>query len=246
MSREAKVVGVIPAYQEERTIGDIVRRALPYLDALYVIDDGSPDNTADRAEDAGATVIRTPENGGKAAALVTGFIRAVADGAEGVVTLDGDGQHRPEDIPRLIDEWRLDRNRIVIAARTLNLEAFPAARLKANRFANFWISWAAGFPVSDSQSGFRLYPAPLLAPLDLPLSRRQGFVFESEIIIDAGRRGYRVKTVPIEAIYAVGARPSHFRPVYDITQITLMVAGKLLTRGMCLPGLFRALTQAPE
>lgn len=246
MSREAKVVAVIPAYGEEKTIGDIVRRALPLVEGVYVIDDGSPDETSDRAEEAGATVIRTPTNGGKASALITGFRRAIADGAEAVVTLDGDGQHRPEDIPRLIDQWRLDRNRIVIAARTLNLEAFPSARLKANHFANFWISWAAGFPVTDSQSGFRLYPAPLLAPLRPTLSQRKGFVFESEILIDAGRMGYRVKTVPIEAIYAQGARASHFRPVYDITQITLMVAGKLLSRGMCLPGLFRTLTQAPE
>jgi glycosyltransferase involved in cell wall biosynthesis len=246
MSRTAKVVAVIPAYEEAGTIGGIVRRAIPHVEEVYVVDDGSSDETSDRAAEEGATVIRMAENGGKAASLITGFRRAIADGAEGIVTLDGDGQHCPEDIPRLVDQWRLDRNLIVIAARTLNLEAFPSARLKANRFANFWISWAAGFPVTDSQSGFRLYPAPLLAPLSPTLSRRKGFVFESEILIDAGRRGSRVRTVPIEAIYAEGARPSHFRPVYDITQITLMVAGKLLSRGMCLPGLFRALTEAPE
>jgi hypothetical protein len=118
----------------------------------------------------------------------------------------------------------------------------------ANRVADFWVSWAAGGRVDDSQSGLRLYPADALRRLDLDRRRRAGgFAFESEVLIDAGRLGIRTASVPIEALYGgVLRRPSHFRPVTDIARIVRMVAGKLLRRGMDPVGLWRSLRGEAE
>ena len=119
---------------------------------------------------------------------------------------------------------------------------FPAARYHANRIANFWISWACGRWVEDSQCGFRLYPRPALEAVRADDRRRHGFAFESEFLINAARAGFPFAAVPIAAIYsAAAARPSHFRPVADIAAIVGMVAGKLLSRGMDPVGLVRAL-----
>ncbi len=125
----------------------------------------------------------------------------------------------------------------------------PAARRRANRVADFWISWAAGHAVADSQSGFRVYPAAALVGLDRYGRRRRGrrFAFESEILIDAARRaGCRTVAVDIPALYGPTTlrRPSHFRPVADIARIVMMVAGKLLARGMDPAGLARSLAEA--
>ncbi len=112
--------------------------------------------------------------------------------------------------------------------------------------ADFWISWAARHPVSDSQSGFRVYPAAALAGLDRYEGRARRFSFESEILIDAARRGINTVAADIPALYgATLRRPSHFRPVADIARIVIMVAGKLLARGMDPLGLVRSL-KAPR
>jgi glycosyltransferase involved in cell wall biosynthesis len=246
ITKATEVAVVIPAYNESATIAAIAKRAAQFVTSVTVVDDGSTDNTAELAKNAGVMVIVQPVNGGKAKALMTGIEAARKNGAIGIITLDGDGQHHPEDIPRLIAAWRQNNRRIVIGARLINREAFPKARLRANLFANFWIAWAAGLPLADSQSGFRLYPASLFDEVCIPTAHNKCFVFESEIIIEGARAGYGVVAAPIEAIYEKGARPSHFRPVYDIAQITLMVAGKLFKRGMFIPGLIRSLTAPVE
>jgi len=243
---------VIPAYQEAATIGDIVRRAraaLPEAPVL-VVDDGSTDGTAELAEAAGATeVLRLVPNQGKGAALRVGMARALALGAGLVATLDGDGQHRPEDLPRLIATARERPGCLVIGSRRATARAGgqPAARRRANRVADFWISWAAGQAIADSQCGFRVYPAAALADLDR-YARRSGrrFAFESAILIDAARAGCRVVAVDVPALYGPESlrRPSHFRPVADIARIVMMVAGRLLARRMDPAGLLRSLAEA--
>jgi hypothetical protein len=169
---------------------------------------------------------------------------ALSDGVKAVVTLDGDGQHRPDDIPRLLEAHAEQPEALVVGARLHEGNNIPPQRYFANRFANFWIAWAAGQYIKDSQSGFRVYPADVLRTLPPRLGRTRGFVFESEVIIEAGRRGVRLAWVPIPAIYEPGARRSHFRPVADIMLITRMVAWKLLTRGLYLRGLVRSLRGA--
>lgn len=232
---------VIPAYQEAATIATVVagvRAAAPGAPVL-VVDDGSTDDTAALARAAGAQVIAGKGNEGKGAALRRGMRQALSDGAAYVATLDGDGQHRPEDLPRLLALARPDR--IVIGSRR-RASGQPAARRRANRVADFWISWAAGHAVADSQSGFRIYPAAALGDLARYEGRARGFSFESEILIDAARAGITTVAADIPALYAgTLRRPSHFRPVADIARIVLMVAGKLLARGMDPAGLCRAL-----
>ena len=182
--------------------------------------------------------------GSTIAALQTGITYALAQGAELIVTFDADGQHRPEDIPRLLEAHRADPRALVVGARLHQGASIPAERYYANRFANFWIAWAAGQRVQDSQSGFRVYPASLLRALPPRVGRAAGFVFESEVLIEAGRRDTRLAWVPIPAIYEPRARPSHFRPVADVALITCMVAWKLASRGLYLRGLLRSLRGA--
>ncbi len=117
----------------------------------------------------------------------------------------------------------------------------PRYRYNANRFANFWIAWAAGYPISDSQSGFRIYPADLLERVRVAHHRASGFVFESEILIEAGRVGVTSLPISISAIYLPQARASHFRPVMDTVRIVRMVTWKLVSSGFNLRGLQRSL-----
>jgi glycosyltransferase involved in cell wall biosynthesis len=232
---------VIPALNESATIRDVVCRGLQYARHIVVVDDGSTDGTAHVLEGLPIVVLRHGKTLGKAASLRHGMQCALEQGAAAIVTLDGDGQHAPEDIPRLIDAFRQTPGVIVIGARLHDSRRIPRARYFANRFANFWIAWAAGYPLHDSQSGFRLYPADVLRRLCVTHNRSHGFVFESEILIEAARAGIESVAVPIPAIYNPTARPSHFRPVLDIARITRMVAWKLLKRGMYLTGLARSL-----
>lgn len=233
---------VIPAFQEAATIAGIVARVRATLPEarLIVVDDGSTDGTGEIAAAAGAEVLRNRGNEGKGAALRRGMRAALSGGAAMVATLDGDGQHRPEDLPRLLAAAR--DGRIVIGSRRRGGASQPAARRAANRIADFWISWAARHPVADSQSGCRLYPAAALAGLDRYEGRARGFAFESELLIDAARAGFPTVAVDIPALYGPALRrPSHFRPVADIARIVMMVGGKLLARGMDPVGLVRSL-----
>ncbi|WP_198372601.1 glycosyltransferase family 2 protein [Roseomonas rosulenta] len=237
---------VVPAFQEAATIAALVARLRATLPGLVplVVDDGSTDGTGAIAAAAGAEVISAPGNEGKGAALRRGMRAALVRGAAFVVTLDGDGQHRPEDLPRLAALARQDR--IVIGSRR-HAQGQPAARRRANRVADFWISWAAGHPVADSQSGFRIYPAAALAELDRYEGRARRFSFESEILIDAARHGITTVAADIPALYAgTLQRASHFRPVADIAGIVMMVAGKLFARGMDPAGLYRCLAGRPR
>lgn len=234
---------LIPAYNEEATIRAVAEGALGACGHVIVVDDGSADGTLAALDGLPVHLIRLECNQGKAAALVRGFRAALELGVEGVVTLDGDGQHRPQDIARIAETGLRRRSRIVIGSRLGEPDNFPKARLRANRIANFWISWAAGHAIEDSQSGFRYYPAALLSRLDLDRCARTGFVFESEVLISAARLGFTSEAVPIPALYdGVIQRASHFRPGRDITRIVRMVAWKLISRGLYPQGLYRSLT----
>jgi len=232
---------VIPAYNEAATIKEVTSRASRQIKNVIVVDDGSTDGTAEALAGLPVAVLRNPTNRGKAGSLWRGFQQALAAGASGVVTLDGDGQHTPEDIPRLLAEAAVYPDSVIIGARCREQRRRFFWRYVANRVADFWISWAAGHSFADSQSGFRVYPASLLNRVKINHGKAKSFVFESEILIEATRLGHRILAVPIEGLRRPGARPSYFRPVLDIVRITGMVGWKLMSRGMYPIGLYRAL-----
>jgi glycosyltransferase involved in cell wall biosynthesis len=232
---------LIPAYNEENTIKALLEAVLEQKPGLIVVvNDASRDTTAEQLKEfellPDIKIIHNKCNLGKAGSLWRGFDVAIAQDMELVVTLDGDGQHRPEDIPLLLQQHILHTERLIIGAREKNLKTQPLGRFLANRFANFWISWAAGYVVKDSQSGFRLYPVKLLKKLD-SLKNSPGFVFESEVIIESAWQGHYTSTVTIPTIYHKNRRPSHFKPWQDIKAITKMVARRLLRRRLFLSGL---------
>lgn len=230
---------VIPAHNEARTIHAVAAGALQQLPLVIVVDDASTDGTADLLKGLPVIVLRNEQNRGKAASLLRGVGAAIERGASAIVTLDGDGQHDPEDIPSLLKAYRAMPGSIVIGARLHHRAKIPPARYWANRVANFWISLASGYSIADTQSGFRVYPVRLLQTAKAGSSRAHSFVFESEILIEAARHGVFASCVPISVVYSARARASYFRPVVDIARITRMVAWRLLSEGTLLRGFNR-------
>ena len=235
---------IIPAYNEVKTIRSLAMDALALCSKVIVVDDGSSDRTAEALYGLPVTLLTHQVNQGKAASLRTAFRYALERNASCAISLDGDGQHCLSDAAGLLRAWTSNPQRIIIGSRLHDRAQFPPARYRANRFACFWISWAAGHPIADSQSGFRVYPCEVmrLALTDKVNSGR--FTFESEILIVAAQQGHPTLAMAIPSSYPVNARPSHFRPVTDIAKIVVMVAGKLLQQGMAPLGLWRSLKTA--
>jgi glycosyltransferase involved in cell wall biosynthesis len=237
---------VIPAYNEAETVRDVAMRARRQCRNVIVVDDGSTDGTAQALAGLDVTVLRNDENCGKAGSLVRGFDHALAQGAIGVLTLDADGQHAPEEMTSFIQRSLDDPNVFLIGARRRDQRRASFWRYAANRIADFWISWAAGKPIEDSQSGFRLYPALLLRAVTIPHGLHESFVYESEILIEAARQGFVFRNVAVSVSPRSGPSSSHFRPLLDIARIVRMVAWKLVSRGMYPIGLYRMCSKRTE
>jgi Glycosyl transferase family 2 len=219
---------VIPVFNEASTVGEVVQAARRHGPVL-VVDDGSRDESSGVAAAAGAEVIRHPRRLGKGQALRTALTAARRRGASHAVTLDGDGQHAPRDVPWLLAAARQAPEAIIVGSRVgFDGEApeVPAERLNAIRVAGFFVNWASGLSLRDTQSGFRVYP---LSALDRMTLRRGGFVLETEVLVMAAARGVPVLEVPITVIPRA-ARRSRFRPVADGVSIGAYLAGQALQR----------------
>ena len=241
----AQVAVVIPARNEAASIRDIALACMQQVKHVIVIDDASSDDTREQLKDLPITLLHSDTQLGKGGALAWGFRKALELDAHAVITLDGDGQHDPTDIPQFIAAANRYPQHLVLGARLKHQQRAPRRRLIANRIADFWISWAAGQPIRDSQCGHRLYPTELLREVTARSSVHFGFVFESEILIESARHRFDVVVVPIESRYPPHARASHFHPARDIWRITKMVSGKLLLRGFYLHGLINSLVRRP-
>ena len=234
---------VIPALNEARSIRAVVGDALAHCGCVIVVDDGSSDGTSAAIADLPVERLRHDRPLGKARALQDGFRRALELGADGVLTMDGDGQHAAGDLPRLLAAARQYPGAIVIGARLRSKDAQPGRNRLGNQQADFWVSWACGQRVVDSQSGQRYYPR---AAIDIALALpNDGFVFESEILIEAARRGIHTVSVPIESRYEEDRRASHFRPLRDVSRITRMIAWRLIRGGFMPRNYWRARTVPP-
>lgn len=216
---------VIPVLDEAATVGRVVERARVHGPVL-VVDDGSSDGSGEAARRAGAEVLRHPRRLGKAQALLTGVAAARRRGARLVITLDGDGQHDADGIPALLAAGRRAPRAVVVASRLGGDDSPVPSRRNAVRVASFFTSWVGGCPVRDSQSGYRVYP---LALFDEISTRRGGFVFETEILLAAARRGWSIVEVFVPARSRVAAR-SRFRPLRDGAAIAAFLAARVARR----------------
>jgi len=215
-----KVFALIPALNAEKSIGDVVRDCKQQIETVVVIDDGSTDRTGEVARTNGAIVLRHGVNQGKGASLKTGFAYAIENNYDGVITLDADGQHLPSEIPKILAAAEENAGDLVIGGRSHLFDHMLPRRRMANRFSAWTIAKAAGTRVTDSQSGFRFYSTKLLRAIKL---HTDGFDMESEVIVRAGRGGFKILTTPISLGFIDGVSTSHYKPLKDTLRIAWTV-----------------------
>src|ERR1017187_1077098 len=188
---------VIPCFNEGATIAGLVGAALQHLPQVVVLDDGSTDRTSEAAQAAGARMVRHETNRGKGAALRTGLALAVKQGFEWAVTLDGDGQHAPDDIPAFLRCAGQTGALLIIGNRMHNAQAIPWLRRQVNSWMSRQLSRRAGKPLPDTQCGFRLIHLETWASLS---RKTEHFEVESEMLMAFLAAAYSVAFVPIQTI----------------------------------------------
>jgi glycosyltransferase involved in cell wall biosynthesis len=220
-----RVCAIIPAFNEAETIGEVVRGAAQHVAQVVVVDDGSTDGTADQARAAGAEVIRLTGNSGKGTAIRRGLAQIAGRDFTHVLLMDGDLQHRPNEIPRLLDAGRASGAALVVGERVFERASMPASRYWANVIGSWALSTFLGVPLSDTQSGFRLLDLEAARTLTW---RSTGYEIETEMIVKFGRRRALVVGVPVSAVY--NGRRSKLRPVRDTTRNVLQAFRCRFTR----------------
>ncbi len=215
-----KTCVLIPAYNEAKHVGAVVREVLDYCPDVVVIDDGSPDDTDRVAAEAGATVLEHVHNQGKGAALQTGFDYARANGYDLAITMDADGQHAPSDIPAFLQAYERTHSPVLVGNRMGNLGDMPWNRRFVNRFMSDLLSRVMGQYVPDSQCGFRLYHRSAFpeGPYD---AHSQRFAAESEILLRLSLQGRKIGAVAIQTIY--GDEKSKVNPFFDTIRFFRML-----------------------
>ena len=210
----------IPAFEAAPSIAAVVARVLAMSAEVVVVDDGSVDGTGDVARACGVPVLTNPINLGKGRALKAAFDHLFASGYDAVVTLDADGQHPPEEIPKLLAPWREGAD-LVLGTRAHLYGAMGRVRRASNGTSSWLISHVAGATLPDCQTGYRLYTRTLIETTGFPGAR---FEAESPVLVRAVRRGFRVVGVPVRLDEADGRATSHYRPIVDSLRIAGAVA----------------------
>jgi glycosyltransferase involved in cell wall biosynthesis len=194
------MAAVIPAYNERVHIADVVRRTRAKIDNVLVVDDGSSDATPERAREAGAEVIVHPENRGKGEAIKTGLRHWLDRQSDFVIILDADGQHRPEEIERFVAAAESAAGpKLVVGNRMNDMRSMPLLRRIVNRYMSRKISRVCGQRIPDTQCGFRMVHRELIPDL---LDGAERFEYETEMLIVASRKGFRIESVPISTVYS--------------------------------------------
>lgn len=189
----------IPAYNEEKVIGDMVKRSLQHADKVIVCDDGSTDGTAEIAKQSGATVISHKKNEGYGASIITLFDRARQENADTMVTIDGDGQHNPDQIPLLLDTLKQNNVDVVIGSRFLDKSSnTPGYRKQGIKIITSAANFGADFKVSDAQSGFRAYSKQAIESIH---PTETGMSVSTEILLKISNKGLSLAEVPITVSY---------------------------------------------
>lgn len=251
--QEMKRMGIcviVPTYNNHKTIARVIEGVLEYTDDLIVVNDGATDDTPGILDGFGDKIVRVSyaPNKGKGYALRMGFQKATELGYHYAITLDSDGQHFPNDIPKFIEVHKSHPNAVIMGARNLEADGMPAKNSFANRFSNFWFRLQTGIFMPDTQTGFRLYPLQKIENINFFTTR---FEFEIEVIVKLAWRDVPFVSVPIQVKYDPNERVSHFRPGPDFTRIsflnawfTILTAAYHLPRRLLLKGkLFRLIKE---
>ena len=214
-------VVVIPTYNNAGTIAQVIADVKQYTSDIVVVNDGSTDQTAEILQGIeGIRVLDYAANKGKGYALKLGLKKAHEWGYRYAITIDSDGQHYADDIPTFVDRIEQAPDSLLIGARNLTADNMPSKNTFANKFSNFWFKVETGQTLTDTQSGYRLYPLDKLHKIRF-ITRR--YEFEVEVIVRAAWRGVNVENVPIKVYYAPEEeRVSHFRPLQDFTRISIL------------------------
>lgn len=205
----ATVAAIIPAYYEEKHIGEVVQRTLGQLDHVLVVDDGSSDATAANARAAGGEVIVHERNAGKGEAIKTGLRHWLERGLQYVLILDGDGQHLPEEIERFVAAAS-NGAQLIVGNRMNDVRGMPLVRRIVNRYMSHRISRTCGQEIPDTQCGFRMIRADVIHDL---LGGTERFEYETEMLIKVSRKGGRIDSVPVSTVYSDEVSSIH--PVRD-------------------------------
>ncbi len=214
---------LVPTYNNQKSLGSVLQDLQLYTGNIIVINDGSTDNTASILKNFSHLEIRHfPKNRGKGAALDFGFKVAADLGYDYAITIDSDGQHYPDDLGIFLEELE---NRslngpeiLLVGDRNMGRDGIPGKSTTGNKFSNFWYLVVTGTNLSDTQSGYRLYPLHVVNSIKLYTNK---FEYEIEILVKASWRGVEVKNIPIKVLYEEN-RVTHFRPFWDITRIVLL------------------------
>lgn len=223
MVMENRVSALIPSYNEARTIGGIIKDLKGIGFVVYVVDDGSKDETANIAASEGAIVVKHEKNKGKGASLREGFRHILKRGFDAVLVMDGDGQHKVEDVGSFIRKMQDSGADIVVGNRMCDTSSMPPVRIYTNLLMSKLISWITGTHIPDTQNGFRLIKCDVLKKVTLESSH---YDIESELIIKAARQGFRIESVPVKTVYNL--EKSRINPVIDTLRFIRLMLRILL------------------
>ena len=210
MRTSLNTLACIPAYNEEGIIGNLVKKIFQYVDRVVVCDDGSVDNTVKEAEESGAYVISHGKNQGKGAALKSLFTYARHSNADIIITIDGDGQFLPEEIPKLIKSIVEKNSDIVIGYRFEDNDEMPTYRKLGNKLLDRVSNSVSELPFRDTQSGYRAYSKKAIDSISF---NHVGFAADAEILINASQKGLKISEEKVTVLYNTGKRTSTKHPI---------------------------------
>lgn len=216
---------LIPAHNEARTIADVVRAVRAKGFDVVVVDDGSSDNSAQLARDAGAMVLVNFKNQGKGFSLQRGFDYIISRDFEALITMDADGQHAIEDLDRFVDLFNARKPDIICGNRMTDHKGMPWVRLFTNKIMSGLISLVCRQKVYDSQCGYRLIRCDVLRNVQLSSS---AFEIESEVLIKSSKKHYRIAAVPVKTIY--GQEVSKINPFFDTARFIVYIVREMFVR----------------
>ncbi|MCD6010490.1 MAG: glycosyl transferase family 2 [Flavipsychrobacter sp.] len=212
---------IVPTYNNEKTLKQVLISVLEYTDRVIVVNDGSTDSTSQiLAQFPQIAKVEYPNNKGKGKALRTGFDHAISLGYDYAITIDSDGQHFASDLPLFLEKLETEKEAIIIGSRNLHQENMPGKNTFANKFSNFWYYVETGQKALDTQSGYRLYPIHLMKGMAFFGTK---YEFEVEVLVRCAWKGIKVMWIPVTVYYAPrGERISHFRPSIDFSRISVL------------------------